>query len=137
MDREPPNAERVAVRWLGRWALESREATLTGLLEATVAMSALAHEPGAGRRCCGGSLSNREGCFSASSFDAMGRSSPMGLKEIGQRISDWVGRRGTPFEAPLAQMSDRLDEQQRRREEKKAGDEPEGTEEKAQSTDSV
>ena len=33
------------MRWLGRWALESREATLAGLLEATVAMSALAHEP--------------------------------------------------------------------------------------------
>ena len=33
------------MRWLGRWALESREATLAGLLEATVAMSALAQEP--------------------------------------------------------------------------------------------
>jgi hypothetical protein len=39
MDREPHNGERAAVRWLGRWALESREATLAGLLEATVAMS--------------------------------------------------------------------------------------------------
>ena len=58
----------------------------------------------------------------------------MGLKEIGQRISDWVGRRGTPFEKPLAQMSDRLDEQQRRREEKKADDEPEeGTDEQTSS----
>jgi hypothetical protein len=45
MDLEPHNGERAAVRWLGRWALESREATLAGLLEATVAMSALAHEP--------------------------------------------------------------------------------------------
>ena len=45
MDREPHNAERAAVRWVGRWALESREATLAGLPEATVAMSALAHEP--------------------------------------------------------------------------------------------
>jgi hypothetical protein len=45
MDREPHNAERAAVGWVGRWALESREATLAGLLEATVAMSALAHEP--------------------------------------------------------------------------------------------
>ena len=45
MDREPHNAERAGVRWVGRWALESREATLAGLLEATVAMSALAHEP--------------------------------------------------------------------------------------------
>src|SRR5829696_5100529 len=45
MEREPHNAERAAVRWLGRWALESREATLEGLLEATVALSALAHEP--------------------------------------------------------------------------------------------
>ena len=43
--REPHNGERAAVHWLGRWALESREATLAGLLEATVAMSALAHEP--------------------------------------------------------------------------------------------
>jgi len=45
MEREPHNAERAAVRWLGRWALESREATLEGLLEATVALSALAREP--------------------------------------------------------------------------------------------
>jgi hypothetical protein len=45
MDREPHNGERAAVRWRGRWALESREATLAGLLEATVAMSAVAHEP--------------------------------------------------------------------------------------------
>jgi hypothetical protein len=60
----------------------------------------------------------------------------MGLKEIGERIADWVGRRGTPFEKPLAQMSDRLDEEQRRREEKKADEEPEGTEEQAQSADS-
>jgi hypothetical protein len=45
MDREPQNGARAAVRWLGRWALESREATLAGLLEATVAMPALAHEP--------------------------------------------------------------------------------------------
>jgi hypothetical protein len=45
IEHEPHNAERAAVRWLGRWALESREATLAGLLEATVAMSALAHEP--------------------------------------------------------------------------------------------
>jgi hypothetical protein len=44
-DREPHNGERAAVRWLGRWALESREASLAGLLEATVALSALAHEP--------------------------------------------------------------------------------------------
>ena len=44
-EREPENAERAAVRWLGRWALESCEATLDGLLEATVALSALAHEP--------------------------------------------------------------------------------------------
>src|SRR5829696_10267134 len=42
---EPHNAERAAVRWLGRWALESREASLERLLEATVALSALAHEP--------------------------------------------------------------------------------------------
>jgi len=51
---EPHNAERAAVRWLGRWTLESREATLDGLLEATVALSALVHEPerweGCGRR---------------------------------------------------------------------------------------
>ena len=33
------------MRWLGRWALESREATLAGLLEATIAMSALTHDP--------------------------------------------------------------------------------------------
>ena len=45
IEHEPHNAERAAVRWLGRWALESREATLAGLLEATVALSALAHEP--------------------------------------------------------------------------------------------
>jgi hypothetical protein len=42
---EPHNAERAAVRWLGRWALESPKASLGGLLEATVALSALAHEP--------------------------------------------------------------------------------------------
>jgi len=61
MEQEPHNGERAAVRWLGRWALESREATLAGLLEATVAMSALVQEPdrwesGAaqlGRRCTG------------------------------------------------------------------------------------
>jgi len=35
---------RAALRWLGRWALESRDATLEGLLAATVALSALAHE---------------------------------------------------------------------------------------------
>ena len=45
MDREPHNGERAAVRWFGRWALESREATLAGLLEATIAMSALAQKP--------------------------------------------------------------------------------------------
>jgi hypothetical protein len=44
-DREPHNAERAAVRWLGRWALEAHDSSLTGLLEATVAMSALADEP--------------------------------------------------------------------------------------------
>jgi hypothetical protein len=42
---EPHNAERPALRWLCRRALESREATLEGLLAATVALSALAHEP--------------------------------------------------------------------------------------------
>ena len=45
IEHEPHNAEREAVGWLGRWALESKEASLLGLLEATVAMSALAHEP--------------------------------------------------------------------------------------------
>src|SRR3712207_5478839 len=45
IDREPQNGERAAVRWLGRWALESRDATLAELLEARVGMSALAHEP--------------------------------------------------------------------------------------------
>ncbi len=45
IEHEPHNAERAAVRWLGRWALESREATLETLFEAVVAMSALAHEP--------------------------------------------------------------------------------------------
>ena len=45
VEHEPKNAEKAALRWLGRWALESRTATLTGLLEATVALSALAHEP--------------------------------------------------------------------------------------------
>jgi hypothetical protein len=42
---EPTNAAKAAVRWLGRWALESPHASLAGLLEATAAMSALAHEP--------------------------------------------------------------------------------------------
>ena len=37
IEHEPHNAERAAVRWIGRWALESREATLDGLLEATAA----------------------------------------------------------------------------------------------------
>ena len=45
IEQEPHNGERAAVRWLGRWALESKEASLAGLLEATVAMSAGAHEP--------------------------------------------------------------------------------------------
>ena len=45
MEREPHNADRAALRSLGCWALESSEATLDGLLEATVAMSALAQEP--------------------------------------------------------------------------------------------
>jgi hypothetical protein len=45
IEREPHNAERAAVRWLGRWALEARDPSLAGLLEATVALSALAHEP--------------------------------------------------------------------------------------------
>jgi hypothetical protein len=45
IEHEPHNAERAAVRWLGRWALESKDASLAGLLEATVALSALAHEP--------------------------------------------------------------------------------------------
>jgi hypothetical protein len=44
-DREPHNAERAAVRWRGRWALERQDVDLTGLLEATVAIPALAHEP--------------------------------------------------------------------------------------------
>src|SRR5918998_1553738 len=44
-DREPENAERAAVRWLGRWALEGRGVTLDRLLEAAVAMSALSREP--------------------------------------------------------------------------------------------
>jgi len=35
-EHEPHNAERAALRWLGRWALESRQAGLAGLLEATV-----------------------------------------------------------------------------------------------------
>jgi len=33
------------VRWLGRWALEARDASLAGLVEAVVALSALAQEP--------------------------------------------------------------------------------------------
>jgi hypothetical protein len=45
IEHEPHNAERAAVRRLGRWALESKEASLSGLLEGTVAMSALAQEP--------------------------------------------------------------------------------------------
>jgi len=45
VDCEPHNAERAALRWLGRWAFEARGASLAGLLEATVAPSALAHEP--------------------------------------------------------------------------------------------
>jgi hypothetical protein len=45
IEREPHNAERGALRWLGRWALESRAATLEELLAAAVALSALAHEP--------------------------------------------------------------------------------------------
>jgi hypothetical protein len=45
IEDEPHNAERAAVRWLGRWALESKTASLASLLEATVALSALAHEP--------------------------------------------------------------------------------------------
>jgi hypothetical protein len=44
-DREPHNAERAALRWLARWALESRDASLARLLEATVALSALTREP--------------------------------------------------------------------------------------------
>ena len=32
MDREPHNGESAAVRWLGRWALESREARPQGCL---------------------------------------------------------------------------------------------------------
>jgi hypothetical protein len=43
MEQEPHNGERAALRWLGRWALEAQDASLSGLLEATVAMS-LAHE---------------------------------------------------------------------------------------------
>jgi hypothetical protein len=93
--------------------------------------------PSGGRRCCGGSWIGEEGCVTALSVDDMGKSLPMGLKEIGQRVADWVGRRGTPFEEPLRRMSDRLDDQQRRREEKKADDEPEeDNEEQAPSADS-
>jgi hypothetical protein len=45
IEHEPHNAERAALRWLGRWALESNDTSLAGLHEATLAMSALAHEP--------------------------------------------------------------------------------------------
>jgi len=45
IDREPEHAEKAAVRWLGRWALERRDASLAGLLEATVAVSAFGQEP--------------------------------------------------------------------------------------------
>ena len=59
IEHEPHNAERAALRWLGRWALESHGATLAGLLEATVAMTALAQEPERSeaviRRLAGGS----------------------------------------------------------------------------------
>jgi hypothetical protein len=55
IEHEPANAERAALRWLGRWALESRGASLAELLEATVALSALAHEPERWGRCCDGS----------------------------------------------------------------------------------
>jgi hypothetical protein len=45
IEDEPHNAGEAALRWLGRWALESREATVDGLLEPTVALSALVNEP--------------------------------------------------------------------------------------------
>jgi hypothetical protein len=44
-EHEPERAERAVLRWLGRWALEAPDASLARLLEATVALSALAHAP--------------------------------------------------------------------------------------------
>lgn len=52
MECEPHNAERAAVRWLGRWALESREASLAGLLEARSPCRRLRMSPSGGRPCC-------------------------------------------------------------------------------------
>ncbi|HEY2768301.1 MAG TPA: hypothetical protein VGI76_08590 [Solirubrobacteraceae bacterium] len=43
-DREPAQYERAAVRWLGRFALEARNATLADLKRAAEALSALPND---------------------------------------------------------------------------------------------
>lgn len=45
-EREPENAERAALRWLGRVCLERRDLTLAEAREALDALSVLVEEPG-------------------------------------------------------------------------------------------
>ena len=43
-EHEPENAERAALRWLGRWCLEHHQATLADLSLAVAAFSVMAHD---------------------------------------------------------------------------------------------
>jgi len=60
IEHEPHNAERAAVRWLGRWALESREATLDGLSRRLWRCPCSPTSPSGGSGYCG-DLSHRCG----------------------------------------------------------------------------
>ena len=46
-----------------------------------------------------------------------------------EKVADWIGERGLPFEPQLARMSDRLDKVKERREQKKSNHEDERSDE--------
>jgi hypothetical protein len=56
IEREPHNAERAALRWLGRFCLERRDANLAQVREAVDAFTLLVADPDSGeaalRRLC-------------------------------------------------------------------------------------
>jgi len=47
-----------------------------------------------------------------------------------EKVGDWIGERGLPFEPQLAHLSDRLDEVKERREQKKSKDGDERSDER-------
>jgi hypothetical protein len=46
-DQDPERFERAAVRWLGRFALEARDATLEAMQHAAAALDVMRHQPAA------------------------------------------------------------------------------------------